>query len=356
MRAQVHGLLANFPRSLVAAPPDVCDFCADVVPDENDRFLLGSASRPDRLLINGARAGKWAKKRGAHVLHGHGLLWLPLFAAAQMASGVPLVITLHNLVPDDLSAAQKRVLQIAVGRAAHLIAVSQAVAESARRILGAREKIIVVRNGVDTNRFNNPNLPTRPVVRALLGLAPSDLAVICIARLSPEKGVVTLLQAASLLKGERRMRVFIVGDGPQKRELQNVANEYGLNDIVQFLGTRSDVPALLQGADVYVQPSHKEGLGIAVMEAMAAGLPVVAMKVGGLPEVIADNETGLLTEPQNPAAFAFALQTLLSITKKRESMGHAGRERVCSCFSVERMVKETQAVYEAVLAQRGAAK
>ena len=130
-----------------------------------------------------------------------------------------------------------------------------------------------------------------------------------------------------------------------------MAYPLNLHGMVTFLGARDDVPTLLDAADVYVQPSLSEGLGLAVLEAMAAGLPVIATRTGGLPEVVADNQTGLLVPPGDAPALANALQYLLDNVNRRDKMGKAGRARAVSCFSIARMVSETQEVYRVALTQ-----
>ena len=353
MRVQVRSLLAAFPHSLLAAAPETCQFCAGVVAAE-DCFTLLPAKRPDRLLVQGWRAGKWAKKRFARILHGHGLNYLPLFASAQIASGLPLVFTLHNLVPADLTGLERAIVQFALRRVTRIVAVSEAVAQSARVAFGPIPQMTVVRNGVDTDRFTNPALPTRDAARAVLNLPPDAVVVLCVARLSPEKGMNTLLDAAHIARHKTpRLRVVVVGDGPQKSELERAAHSASLGEIVTFLGARNDVPELLRAADLYVQPSLAEGLGLAAMEAMASGLPVVASRVGGLPEVVKENETGLLVPPGDAPALANALTLLLHDANLREAMGRAGKERAVSQFGTARMTEEMRAVYEDVLANRG---
>ena len=212
MRSQVRTLLTHFPHGLLAAPRTVCDFCAEVA-EENCR-LLPNTRNPASLLA-GAKAGIWARKRHAQILHGHGLLWLPLFASAQVASGLPLVVTLHNLVPDKMSAAQNQILRTAFARTSRILCVSEAVAESAKNLTG-RDKIAVVRNGIDTARFSRPLL-NRASVRTAFGVPPDGLLVFCAARLSPEKGLHILLEAVDALRGDfPHLRVFIAGDGRRK--------------------------------------------------------------------------------------------------------------------------------------------
>ena len=352
MRQQVKSLLTHLPPVLLAAPPDVCEFCADVVPV--DRLILPPVRRPDALLRNGLQAGKWAKQKQAQILHGHGLLWTPLFASAQSASRLPLVVTLHNLVPADLSVAQRLVLRLALRYAARILCVSGAVAQSAAPLVH-KNKIVVVRNGIDGARFGNTP-ETVAQVRAAHGVfpdvSPDALVILCVARLSPEKGVRTLLEAAALLhKTGPPFHLWLAGDGPERDGLQSTAQASALSETVQFLGqcAPEEIADLMCAADLLVLPSLTEGLSLAVIEAMASGLPVVASHVGGVPEVVQHGETGLLVPPGDAPALADALQTLLLNANRRETMGRAGRIRAETHFSATRMIHETRAVYEAAL-------
>jgi glycosyltransferase involved in cell wall biosynthesis len=138
-----------------------------------------------------------------------------------------------------------------------------------------------------------------------------------------------------------------------KDELEAKALSLGLADVVTFAGIRSDVPQILAALDVFVLPSLWEGMPNAILEAMAAGLPVVATAVGGTPEVVADGKTGLLVPSHNPAAMAEAMERLLRSPDLRHRMGQAGREQVLQHFTVERMVAQTQKLYQQLLAAKG---
>jgi glycosyltransferase involved in cell wall biosynthesis len=292
---------------------------------------------PVQMVKQGMHVGRWAKQNGAALLHGHGIRWSPLFWAASLASGLPLVVTLHNLLPATLSRVEKAVLRLTLGRAFRFIAVSQAVADSAN-IVSSPSKLRVVYNGVDTARFNNVALPTQAQIRQALAF-PSDAPIIaCVARLSPEKNIGLLLEAVSFMP---HTRLLIVGDGPCRLALEAQATALGVADRVTFTGERHDIPALLRAADRYAQPSREEGLGIAVLEAMASGLPVVASDVGGLREVVTP-QTGTLLPPTDPRAWANALNALFP------EQGRAGQARVQTLFSLQAMHENTRRVYDEV--------
>lgn len=351
MRSQVRALLAAFPGSLLAAPADVLTALEEAVPDPANRYVLPASGGPASLLSAGARVGRWAKSSGAALLHGHGLRWSPLFAAASGASGLPLVVTLHNLVPADLGLKERIALRATLGRARRIICVSEAVAESARKSLSVRgERLTVVHNGVDAARFVPANLPPRTETRQMLRL-PIDVPVaLCVSRLSPEKDVGTFLEACALTVATiPDARFLVAGDGPQMPALGQRLAFLHLEERAALLGARDDVPRLLSASDLFCLTSREEGLGIAPLEAMACGLPVVATRVGGIPEVVQDGVTGLLVPPADPAAFAAAMAALLTDPARARAFGEAGRARVLSHFAEKAMVAATRAVYEAAL-------
>lgn len=344
MRQQVGALLEAFDPPLLAAPPDVLSALGNAVPDPAHRFALPAAgASPATLLHAGMGAGRWARRPfvAATLLHGHGLRWAPLFWAASLAARLPLVVTLHNLVP-TLSAAERVVLRITLGRARRVICVSNAVAQSAR---GLTWRTVVVYNGVDTTRFAPAGLAARTLARRKLALEANDPVALCLARLSPEKNVDGFLEAARLVRDILpRARFLVAGDGPERALLADLIARRGLGDAATLLGARDDVPALLAAADVLCAPSREEGLGLAALEAMAAGLPVVAAKIGGLSEVVVEN-TGRLVPPNDHAGLASALVLLLNDPARSQRLGAAGRARVLAHFSVAAMLKATAAVY-----------
>jgi glycosyltransferase involved in cell wall biosynthesis len=171
-----------------------------------------------------------------------------------------------------------------------------------------------------------------------------------VARLHRQKGLGDLLAAVAWVR-ERvpDVRLLLIGEGELRDELEAQARALGLSGAVIFAGIRTDVAEIVAALDIFVLPSLWEGTSNAVLEAMAAGLPIVATAVGGTPEVVVDGVTGLLVPPRDPSALAGALVTLLQDADLRHRMGRAGRERVKQYFSLERMVRRTEALYEELL-------
>jgi len=171
--------------------------------------------------------------------------------------------------------------------------------------------------------------------------------VVTLARLSPQKGIDTLVTAAGLVP---EAKFLVVGDGPERTALEAQAESLGISSRVSFLGHRRDVPALLASADVFALPSLFEGLPLSVLEAMAAAKPVVASRIGGTDEAVVDGVTGILVPPSDPAALAQAIRTVLADPQLAARMGGAGRARVHEAFTAQAMARGVEAVYDELLA------
>jgi glycosyltransferase involved in cell wall biosynthesis len=169
-------------------------------------------------------------------------------------------------------------------------------------------------------------------------------------RLVPIKGIVYLIRALDLLRRDvAGVRLEIAGAGSDDATIQQEVRTLGLDDIVAFVGWQPDIWQWLSRWDILVQPSLAEGFGMTALEAMAAGLPVVASSVGGLPELVEDGRTGYVVPPADPATLAARLRHLVRHADLREAMGAAGRVRVRQHFSPQRMAAEIAAVYDRLL-------
>jgi glycosyltransferase involved in cell wall biosynthesis len=247
---------------------------------------------------------------------------------------VPVRIGSRRELNPDKSPGQIRLQRLAYRAATKVVANSPA----ARRMLEAEGlaagSIAVIPNGVDPIFFACPER-TGPV-----------RTVVTVANLRPEKSHETLLAAAALLVGSHpRLRFQIVGDGVRRRELEHLAATLGLSDHVEFLGHREDVPALLAAADAFVLPSRSEAFPNGAIEAMAAGIPVVACAVGGLLDLIQDGRTGLLVPPGDSNALAGALRGLIEDPARAHAIGTAGRRLVQQRYSFDRMVGSFDDLY-----------
>lgn len=221
-----------------------------------------------------------------------------------------------------------------------------AVAEPHGRYLAEHEgcpasKVCVIPNGVDTDRFH-PRWPDR-ALRAELQVPEGDPVAGIVAALRPEKNHELFLRSASLIRQELpTARFLVVGDGPQREGLQTLANELGLSEAVHFLGTRHDIPEVLALTNVFLLTSHMEANPVSIMEAMATEKPVVATRVGSVPETVLDGQTGFLVPPGDAVQLAARTVELLRDPDRAAAMGRAGREHVVSHWSVRRMVQGYQ--------------
>jgi glycosyltransferase involved in cell wall biosynthesis len=260
----------------------------------------------DRPHLYGTLAGRLAGARVVHTRHGQGI---------------------------HLSRRQAALVNLAAGWVDRFVCVSSDSARLALRQGIPVRKVCTIRNGIDLARF------------AFTGPRQDGPAVI-VARLSPEKDHATLLRATALaVRADPSFRLEIAGDGPCREDLLRLAGELGLTGHVRFLGQVRDVPALLARAGLFVLSSLSEGVSLTLLEAMASGLPVVATRVGGNPEVVAGGETGLLVPPADPEGLAYALLRLWQAPGERHRQGFAGRERVERLFDVRGMVAAYERMY-----------
>ena len=289
------------------------------------------------------------------VVHTH-LLRADLYAglAARLARARAVVSTVYAIGPYRRS--RRRRLdglldQLTRLWPTHLVAVSRAVKDDCvRRLRWADTRVSVIHTGIEAERYG-PDESARGRIRSDWGIEPATPLIVTVARLGYEKGLATLIEAAVVLARRHPTAVtVIVGDGPMRAELTDKIAAAGLSGRVRLAGFRPDVPDVLRAADVFCLPSHMEGLPNAVLEACAAGLPVVATGVGGVPELVVDGETGLLVAPGRPEALADAIGRLLDDPPLARRLAEAGRQRVATTFSVGVVAERYQTMYEALVA------
>lgn len=209
--------------------------------------------------------------------------------------------------------------------------------------------ISIIPSGIDTPRFTVTN-EQRVQQRAAQGIAPDEIVVLAVGALAERKGHSTLLQAAvQLQQNGVQLRYLICGDGPLRAALENEAQHLGLTGTVHFLGFCSDIINYLTVADIFVHVPLWEGLGVAVIEALAAGLPVVASRVGGIPELVEDGHSGLLIAPQEPFALATAIKQLIDDLPWARSLGLQGQRFVRTRYDVTAMAQANEALYYKLL-------
>jgi glycosyltransferase involved in cell wall biosynthesis len=249
-----------------------------------------------------------------------------------LSSDARLVVHLHGRVSDPGSSSS---VPVAVRGADLVIAASRAVALEVPNL-----KPIVVHAGVESREeFCAEDKPPRTAT--VIGAA---------CRLVPLKGLLLLIRAVALLCPEfPTVRLEIAGSGPQREDLETEVGRLCLTGRVRFLGWQQDLGPIFRSWDIFAMPSLEEGFGMAGLEAMAEGLPVVATSVGGLPEAVEDGQTGYLVPPSDVTALSGRLRLLILDPKRRRAMGAAGRERARNHFSVDRMVAKIAAIYDSLV-------
>jgi glycosyltransferase involved in cell wall biosynthesis len=262
----------------------------------------------DRPLLYGSLASKLARVRRLIHTHHHGYL-------ASIPRRRLLLLRGVSRIPDEF------------------VCVSHDSARFLREQGVASRHVKTVWNGVDLDQFSF----TGPRWRA---------PALTVARLSPEKDIANLLRAvAQVARAQTDFRLDIAGDGPCRDELESLAAELKLTERVRFLGEVRDVAKLLGQASMFVLPSQTEGISLTILEAMARGLPVLATKVGGNPEIIMNGTSGILVPPGNPSALAHGILELWANEDRALQLGRAARHRIEEHFDVRAMVAAYEALY-----------
>lgn len=230
------------------------------------------------------------------------------------------------------------------------VAVSSEVADAVRRLYRTpRSKVVCIPNGVMLAGY--PASVDRAAIRHSLGVADGAPLVTMVAKLMPQKGHAVLLAALPrLLADFPNLRVLLVGAGPLHDELLATIRRYAANDVVLLAGDRPDVPELLAASDLFVLPSLWEGLSMALLEAMASRLPVVASRVSGTSEVIEHGQSGLLVPPGNASALADAIARPLRDASLAQRLGEGARLRVEACYGSRAQAEQHVLLYRSVLA------
>lgn len=304
--------------------------------------------------------GRLMKQEQPDIVHTHSSLSGRIAARLQR---IPVVYTKHNLVriPDEKgivppkAGTVKKLLNRVVASALsdRVIAVSAGVQKELIESGIKPAMVAAIPNGIDLSPYV-PKWKQKKAPRASKELAAKKSMIVgTVARLHRQKALDVLLEAAKMvLASDPSVRFVIAGTGPLEDELKAKIRELRLEPYVKMAGFVSDVPGFLANLDVYVLSSDYEGLPLAVLEAMGAGLPVVSTAVGGVPEAVVDGLNGILVPPRQPKALAQALVRLLVDPDMGRTMGVAGRERAEELFDATIMAEKTVNVYRRLVARK----
>lgn len=287
------------------------------------------------------------REEGINVVHTHNEAGLIYGAAAAILAKISNIIhTEHGKEPNYDS---KRILQIAekllLKKIKHVVAVSVDLKD---KIISStnidKNKILVIHNGIDIESFQRSEL--REKMRMELGISPDSFVIGNIARMVPLKNhkfLITIFK--ELLKDFPKLKLVLVGDGLLKRELEIYSEEIGLSNSVIFLGERKDIAELLTAFDLFILPSITEGISITLLEAMASGIPIVASKVGGNPEIIENERTGLLIPLSENIRWIETIKSLIKNEDRRIELLKKAKDFVTGQFSIETMIENYEKIY-----------
>jgi glycosyltransferase involved in cell wall biosynthesis len=287
------------------------------------------------------------------ILHSHMVHANLMARAARPLAPVPaLISTIHSI--NDGGALRMAAYRLTSGLVDRFTIISQLAARRYIAIGAVPEtRLEVVPNTVDTTRFR-PLSHARAAIRRELGLG-EEFVWLAVGRFETAKDYPTMIAAFARLAHERpHSQLLLVGEGSLRDQVTSLLRQEGLEDRVRLLGVRRDVPELLSAADGYVLSSAREGMPVALLEAAAVGLPIVATRVGGVPEVVEDGVTGLLAPPADPVALAQAMIRMESLSPEvRGSMGQRGRGLIEERYGTERVLQMWDRIYSECAAVSG---
>jgi glycosyltransferase involved in cell wall biosynthesis len=309
---------------------------------------LGKRPGLDLRILDRVRAV--VRQFRPHVVHSH--LCLHYVFPSLIGCQPPVhVVTVHLPAETHYKLVMRWLARMAYRGGVIPVAVSRDVADWLVGAYGV-QNCMVIPNGIPIADYQRP-AKLRRLWRTEQGYQEEDVLFVCAARLEKQKNQAMLLEAFA--KGpatSRRAHLLLAGDGGQRPALEEQARELGLQGSVHFLGLRTDVCEIFAAGDVFVLPSHTEGNPLSLMEAMAAGLPVVATAVGGVPELVADQRSGLLVRPGDCVGLAAAMLFLLENPEMRRTMAAWAAQIAIRDFSASRMARRYAELYERMVASK----
>ena len=333
-------------------------WCNAAITEAAVRALRIPVARSDFAILLGWapprwRVGAWLSliRQGVRLIRQHGVQlvhansgapnqWM---VPAARRCGVPVLAHLHaRYLFRDRCTLLLHQVSLAVGVSGHCV---HGLLEDGM----ARDRTAVIPNGIDPDRTAAGDATQ---LRASLGIEPAALVVTAAGSLIERKGLDVAIRAMALLRKQHSAHLLIVGEGPRRAALEELADATGGRSWVHFLGEREHVGAVFRDAtDVALLASREEAFGLVLAEAGLFGVPAVASRVGGIPDVIVDGESGLLVPPEDPPALARALERL-TLPEERRRLGQEAKRLVFARFTAARMARSFEAAYEALLAAR----
>jgi glycosyltransferase involved in cell wall biosynthesis len=314
-------------------------------------WFLGKRLGPDLRMYN--RIDRVFRHFRPHVVHTHRYMLRYALPIMLYRKTPVMVHTVHSTAENEVGRGTRLLHRFAFRHGVIPVAIAPGVLESLVNVYG-NNNYPMIPNGIPVHTYSNPKLGCAEW-RKREGLLKADVIFTCVARLDPPKNQPLLVEA--FLRGpaaDSRAKLLLVGSGGWKSELESQISANGLQEQVRLLGYRRDIPDMLGSIDVFVLPSSWEGNPLCVMEAMAAGKPVIASRVGGIPDLVENELTGLLVLPDNRSALTEAMNELLKNQSKRQVMGKHAAQQAAERFSVESMTKTYEKLYEKAFRYRRA--
>ncbi len=321
--------------------------------DSSGRVYLHRIGLPDYPVLPSKPYGMAAAGSIADVVRTHKLdvvhvhYAVPHLAAALLAQTllgrdrVPLVVTLHGTDVTVLGhdAALASVMRDGLEQVDRVTAVSRYLRRRTRELFGVSRAITVIPNFVDVWQF-------RPRLRKEKDRMP---VVIHVSNFRPVKRIDRVIRVFARMVSRHPAKLLLVGDGPERAAAEALVERFGIREHVHFAGKVPNVAPALATGDLFLLPSAEESFGLAAVEAMACGLPVLASRVGGLPEVVVDGETGFLFDPDDEQGMAEAGEKLLFDAERRYEMGRAARDHVMAHFTADKLIPRYEELYQSLV-------
>ncbi|GEN35209.1 glycosyl transferase [Aneurinibacillus danicus] len=315
-------------------------------------IVLDTYGRFDFRLVKGLT--RVFQEEKPELIHSHGVK-ANFFCrlAARSLPRVPIVTTIHSVLrydyPNPLAYFLASRMELWTRKwNDHYIAISNSIKQSLESDGVKSQDITLIHHGIPIEEFKTEDAPEE--IRRSLGL-PADAFVIgTVSRLVAVKGLTDLMQAFILLAEEHpRVHWLVIGDGPEKGPLENMAKEAGISDRVHFAGFRQDVPRCLHAMDLFISPSYSEGLGLSLLEAMAAKKPVISTMVGGIADFLVDYLNGLVIPTKNPEEIKQNIVILMEDEDLRMKLAEAGYRTVKEEYTLTHMAMKTKELYRQLI-------